>query len=133
MDRISTLYAKWLNDDLLPEELEELKASGAMEEFEDMLRVVDTLKTPAFDVDAAYQQSLERRNQKGKTRIFQIKRYMAVAAVLIFLVAASLWFFTPISSQYHAANEYARDITLNEGSSIQLNDGSSLTLRRQAM
>ena len=74
--------------------------------------------------------SLKRRDQTGKTRSLPLMRYAAAAAILIFLVAASLWFFTPVTSQFQAANKNARTVTLNEGSQIQLNDGSSLTFKR---
>ena len=128
MDNKSTLYARWLSGELLPEELESLKTSGELEELEAIVRASDRLSTPEYDVDSAFANLMSSKPKRRTSNVVGISMWWTAAAAIV-LIGLGLWWFTPMSSDYSAPMAQSIDINLEDGTQITLNDGSNLSYK----
>ncbi len=123
-----TYLAKWLNNDLNPEELEELKT---LPEYGDYKKIVDGMgyfKAPSFDLQESLQTTIGSLDQPKKGKVIKLRPVLyAISAVASVILIIAL-FFNKVTYIANPAQQLA--IVLPDGSSVDLNASSTLTHQR---
>ncbi|WP_024769711.1 FecR family protein [Aquimarina macrocephali] len=127
-EKENTYLAKWLNNDLSPEELEELKK---LPEYDDYKQIVDGLayfKAPSFDLQPSLAKTLGKIYRPKKAKVINLKPivYTLTAAASILLIIGL--FFNTVSYTTNPGQQLA--VVLPDGSSVDLNAASTLTHQR---
>ncbi len=127
-EKENTYLAKWLNNDLNPEELEELKK---LPEYDDYKKIVEGLtyfKAPSFDLQPSLTKTLGKIYGLKKAKVINLKPiiYTFTAAASIVLIIGL--FFNTVSYTADPGQQLA--VVLPDGSSVDLNAASMLTHRR---
>ena len=128
MEDVDTLYARWLSGEISPEEEQALKESGEWKELEALIKAVDELKLPAYNVQEGYARLRLRQNKttkSGAANPFVWLGVLAAAACIAFLLYFS-WNSLISTSEFSADLAENTRGTLPDGSGFILNDGSSL-------
>ncbi|MEQ9467899.1 MAG: FecR domain-containing protein [Ekhidna sp.] len=121
--------ARWLNNELTPEELSEFQNSEDYATYKKLITGAEALQAPSFDEEALLARI--KSQQKGRLTITKRKvNYMRYAAAAIVLFAAGLIFYTTrltpdiktISSEVGQRHTF----NLPDGSEVVLNANSSL-------
>ena len=121
-----TKYARWLNGNLSPEELEALQSSGEQEDLEKIIRIVDDIDLPEYDVESAYSQFKSNRPQKkSKVRVLNTRWVMGIAASVLLIIAA-IFLLRNQPKLLEAANQTNQTFAFSDGSDVILNDGSNI-------
>ena len=121
-----TLFARWLNGDLSSSELEQLKASGELEELQTLIEATKQATLPAYDLDQAYDQFRAKYPVKQvKVRSLNTRWIVGVAAGVLLLITAIFLLQNPTTTTtaLYGTNE---TISYPDQSSVILNDGSSV-------
>ncbi|WP_106791627.1 FecR family protein [Aquimarina sp. Aq78] len=127
-EKENTYLAKWLNNDLSPEELEELKK---LPEYDDYKKIVDGLayfKAPSFDLQPSLAKTLGKIYRPKKAKVINLKPivYTLTAAASILLIIGL--FFNTVSYTTNPGQQLT--VVLPDGSSVDLNAASTLTHQR---
>lgn len=126
MKEESTQYARWLNGELSDEELESLRASGALKELEQIVKMTDQLVLPNYDAETAYQQFQANRPAKqAKVRRLQPAWWIGIAASFL-AIALAVFLLSRRDQELIAANKSNATVMLQDGTVIVLNDGSAV-------
>jgi len=120
-----TLYARWLNGDISPEEEKALRSSGEWAELDAIINAANSFTLPRYDQDDAYK---ALKSKKKDTRVLPLnaKWIMGIAASVSVLVAA-YFVLTPTHTQISAAYAENQIHHTSDESIIVLNDGSSIS------
>lgn len=130
------LLARWLNEDLSPEELAELEQRPDYPELKKAIETAGTLQAPTFSAEASWQQfeanlPAEERIEMGQTRIISIRRYLAwgsaAAAIALLVVGYILIWGSTADTVHEAGRGKVMALTLPDGSEVQLNAVSKLS------
>ncbi len=127
-EKENTYLAKWLSNDLNPEELQELKK---LPEYDDYKNIVDGLtyfKAPSFDLKPSLEKTLSKIYRPKKAKVINLKPivYTFTAAASILLIIGL--FFNTVSYTADPGRQLA--VVLPDGSSVDLNAASTLTHQR---
>lgn len=129
MSDIDSIYARWLEGDLSPEEISNLKASGEWTELESIIASTSDLRMPAYHKELEYAK-LQKSLKGGNPSIFPIRRLLSLAASLALLITA--FFLYQNKSYTIKANQGEnRSYQLADNSEILLNDGSSFSYKQR--
>lgn len=121
-----TKYARWLSGELSPEELEALQKSGELEDLTNIVRAVDDMALPAYDVEAAYGQLKANRSPRvAKVRRLNARWVMGLAASFLIL-AVAVFLLRNQTESIEAAPTTNELFAFSDGSNVILNDGSSI-------
>lgn len=122
----NTKYARWLNGELSPKELESLRKSGELEQLENIVRTVEDMTLPNYDVEAAYGQFNSDRSVKtAKVRMLNPRGIMRIAASLLLIVVA-VFLLRNQTETIEAVPKTNQTFAFSDGSNVILNDGSSI-------
>ncbi|PKV48928.1 FecR family protein [Aquimarina sp. MAR_2010_214] len=127
-EKENTYLAKWLNNDLTPEELEELKK---LPEYDDYKKIVEGLtyfRAPSFNLQPSLATTLGKIYRPKKAKVINLKPivYAITAAASILLIIGL--FFNTVSYTVESGQQLA--IVLPDGSSVDLNAASTITHQR---
>ena len=119
-----TFLARWLNDELTPEERSEFESNPDYAQFRKIVKGADALHSPEFDAEG-----LRARIElaKGKKSAKQVWWY-AVAASVTLILGFFAFINWESSIQSGAGEQLAYD--LPDGSSVFLNADSDLSLKK---
>ncbi|MEQ6168606.1 FecR domain-containing protein [Ekhidna sp. MALMAid0563] len=121
--------ARWLNNELTPEELSEFQNSDDYAVYKKIIAGSENIESPAFDDQALL--SRIRSQQSGKLIVTKRKiNYLRYAAAAVLLLATSFVFYTmlvPDMTTIQTQIGEQRTISLPDGSEVVLNANSSLT------
>ena len=124
------LYARWLEGQLQPEEEQNLKDAGDLEDLEAVVQAMDKLFLPKYDAEAGYTKFKKDNPPKETTKIrsLTIRRIWpllaAAASVLLLLYAGN--FFLTDSNSIETGNMTTLSYRFEDQSAVVLNDGSKL-------
>ncbi len=124
----NTYLAKWLNNDLTAQELEDLKSRPEYQEYKKIVQGMEFFDPPNFDVKDALQTTLEKLDQTQETKVIWLKPLfytISVAASIILIIGL---FFTKVTYTTLPGEQLA--IVLPDGSSVDLNASSTLSHQR---
>ena len=131
MDEKDTLYARWLSGDISQEELVELKASGALEELEAIVKFTDKASLPRYDVNQGLKHlQANLPSKKAKIRRLKPTHIIGIAASIL-LIIALFFLIPPGSTSIEAAKQDNLRHQFVEGSTVLINDGSSVKYKQR--
>ncbi|WP_103863811.1 FecR family protein [Aquimarina sp. I32.4] len=127
-DKENTYLAKWLNDDLSFEELEELKQLPEYNEYKKIVDGLTYFKAPPFDVQPSLATTLGKIYRPKEAKVINLKPvvYTIAAAASIILIIGI--FFNKVTYTTNQGEQLA--VVLPDGSSVDLNASSTLTHQR---
>lgn len=122
--------ARWLNNELTPEELSEFQSSNEYAVYKKLVVGAETLESPSFDEEALL--SRIKSQQSGRLQVTKRKvNYLRYAAAAIILLAVSFVFYTtmliPDIKTVTSGIGKQRTFNLPDGSEVVLNANSSIT------
>ncbi|GAA4275035.1 FecR family protein [Aquimarina gracilis] len=127
-DNENTYLAKWLNDDLDPKDLEELKKLPEYDDYKKIVEGLEFFNAPSFELEDSLKTTLEKLDQPKKRKVIKLKPILyAISAAASIAVIIGL-FFNEISYTTNPGEQLA--IVLPDGSSVDLNAASSLSYKR---
>ena len=126
--------AKWLNNELSPEELAIFKKSKEYRTYRKIVEVSNSLEVLDFDMANA-QRSLDskRRQMRGKViAINPIKKYLRIAAAIAIIFGASFIYYTNTVNKT-VRTQYAEraNIVLPDASEVLLNAESQISYSKK--
>lgn len=124
----NTYLAKWLNNDLEPKDLEELKKQPEYEEYKNIVEGLEFFNAPSFDLQDSLSTTLKKLDQPKKTKVIKLRPiiYAISAAASIVLIIGL--FFNKITYTTIPGEQLA--VTLPDGSTVDLNAASTLSHSR---
>jgi ferric-dicitrate binding protein FerR (iron transport regulator) len=118
--------AKWLNDELSPEELAEFKAHPDYEIYENIRKYSRNLTLKDFDEDKILQKVLESKKQ-AKKQAGSVKWFYKIAAVLLLFIGITYFTVNTISTKTHITdNTSTETFLLPDSSKVVLNTNSKI-------
>ncbi|MDH7447331.1 FecR family protein [Aquimarina sp. 2201CG14-23] len=119
---------KWLNNDLTPQELEQLKKSEEFEDYEKIVKGLEYFHAPSFDEEKSLATTLQKLQHQQKGKVIRLKPllYVISAAASVLLILGL--FFNKVTYTADRGTQLA--IILPDDSKVDLNAGSSLTYNR---
>ena len=130
-DNENTYLAKWLNNELNAEDLEELKQLPEYEDYDKIITGLTYFKAPDFDAKKSLNTTLEGLDTptpESKTKVIPLKPLwyaLAVAASIALIIGI---FFNKVT--YTALPGEQLAVVLPDGSSVDLNAASTLSHSR---
>jgi len=122
------LLARWLEGRLSPEEQAAFEKTTAYPDFQEIVRGMERFKKPAFDPATLKEPLMGAADALAGPKVLRMKPWVyAAAALLLALVSLGVFFS---EKQYVTGVGEQLDISLPDGSRVQLNAASRLEHRR---
>lgn len=121
--------AKWLNNELTPEELEKFRQSPEYASYKKLADISSQLEAPEFNVEQAFADNLDRRGSKG-TKVIRLSSYKIVwriAAAIAVIFALTLGYISSLTERVTTQYAERQEIVLPDASEVILNAGSELS------
>lgn len=122
-----TFLARWLNDELSPEEKEAFERSEDFQHYQQIKAGMELYEAPAYDEEAAWQQALGNiRQQPQGGKVLSMRTLLRYGAAASILVATCLAIYVTFLSDeiISLTATQQQDIDLPDGSSIALSEGA---------
>ena len=123
--------AKWLNNELTPEELEIFKQSPEYASYQKLADISSQLEAPAFDVEQAFMDNQQRREAAAPkvVRLSSYKMVWRIAAAIAVIFALSLGYISTLTERVNTQYAERQEIVLPDASEVILNAGSELSYK----
>ena len=124
--------AKWLNNELSEQELEEFKKTKEYASYKKIADFSSKLDAPNFDSNKALEEIKRKRSLKN-TKVIHlspIKRFLRIAAVVVILISASYFYFNTLDETVYTDLAENNSITLPDASMVLLNADSKLSYNK---
>ncbi|NND15967.1 MAG: DUF4974 domain-containing protein [Eudoraea sp.] len=125
--------AKWLTNELSPEELEAFKASPEYSSYSKLADISSQLEAPAFDAEKAFLDNVQRRSAE-EPKVVRLNSYRTlwrVAAAIAVIFALSLGYVSTLTERINTQYAERSEINLPDNSEVILNAGSKLTYHKK--
>ncbi|WP_299433702.1 FecR family protein [uncultured Aquimarina sp.] len=120
--------AKWLNNDLTPQALDQFKKSEEFDDYDKIVKGLEYFHAPSFDEDTSLAVTLQKLQHQKKGKVIRLKPFIyTISAAASILLIIGL-FFNKVT--YTADQGTQLTLTLPDDSQVDLNAGSSLTYNR---
>lgn len=121
--------AKWLNNELTPEELETFKQSPEYPSFKKLADISSQLEAPAFETEQAFMDNKERRIATAPKviRMSAYKMAWRIAAAIVVLFALTLGYISSLTERISTQYAERQEVILPDASEVILNAGSELS------
>lgn len=123
--------AKWLNNELTPEELEMFKQSPEYTSYQKLADISSQLEAPAFNVEQAFADNQERREAAAPkvVRLSNYKMVWRIAAAIAVIFALTLGYVSTLTERISTQYAERQEILLPDASEVILNAGSELSYK----
>jgi len=123
--------AKWLNNELTPEELEAFKQSPEYASFKKLADISSQLEAPAFDVERAFIDNQKRREASAPkvVRLSSYKMAWRIAAAVVVIFALTLGYISSLTERVITQYAQRQEVVLPDASEVILNAGSELSYK----
>jgi transmembrane sensor len=120
--------AKWLNDQLTSQELDEFKSTSEYAAFEKIKHYSSQLSTPNFNESMVLENVLKTKKEQPKVIAINSRTWFSrIAAVLILSLGITYFYLsTKVETQF-ANNNSKQTFLLPDDSQVVLNSGSNAT------
>jgi len=121
--------AKWLNNDLTPQALEQFEKSEEFDDYDKIVKGLEYFEAPSFNEEASLMETLQKLQQpQKKGKIIRLKPFIyAISAAASILIIMGL-FFNKVTHTADQGTQLA--LILPDDSRVDLNAGSSITYHR---
>ncbi|GAA4279419.1 FecR family protein [Aquimarina mytili] len=120
--------AKWLNNDLSAEELEELKALPEYDEYKKIVDGLTFFNPPSFDVQKSLKTTITKLDAPKKGKVIKLKPVLYAISAAASIVLIIGLFFNKVTHTADPGQQIA--VVLPDGSSVNLNASSTLSHQR---
>lgn len=120
------LLHKFLNNEISPEELQQLKGSELYSDYLKIANATEKLETPAYQEDRVWQKIQNATHNKPKVISLQWKSLLKYAAVVAVIISAFLFFNSGIEA-VEAGIAEQKSFSLPDQSEVVLNADSKIT------
>ncbi|WP_103068941.1 FecR family protein [Aquimarina sediminis] len=127
-EKDDTYLAKWLDNKLNPEELEEFKKLPEYDDYKKIVTGLAFFKAPSFDVQPSLATTLGKIYQPKQGKVINLKPVVSAIAAAASIVLIIGIFFNKVTYAAKSGEQLA--IVLPDGSSVDLNSASTLSHRR---
>lgn len=129
-NRDDTFLARWLNNELTPDELKEFEASNEFEHYQQIKDTMGKVSALNFDTDGEWDRLKTARTPTKVRKLGSVHRWAAAAAILLILGIGIVYQWqaqkdVPFVTETIAATKSSVD--LPDGSDIKLNSESSIS------
>lgn len=133
--------AKWLQGDLSDSELNKLRESGDIQDYENIVKEIDTWKVRDLNLDQSYDELKSKvASHKSEAKVISLKSrrtmWLSIAATITILIASYVVFINMNSSvdtfTYATAAGEQKDIELPDGTEIVLGGKTTLSFDKNA-
>lgn len=136
MNQNNNFLAKWLNNELDEQTLNEFEKTSEFKEYSQIVEALDAVVVPNYDVEANYKATLQKIKEQKETkniakkpkvrRLIPVWAY-AVASCLVLFVGVYFYFFQQTTYSTQLAQK--KVFELPDGSKAHLNADSEITFR----
>ncbi len=121
--------AKWLNNDLTPQALEQFKKSEEFDDYDKIVKGLEYFKAPSFNEETSLMETLQKlQQQEKKGKIIRLKPFIYAISAAASIMLIMGFFFNKVT---HTADQGTQlTLTLPDDSRVDLNAGSSITYNR---
>ncbi|NAS31126.1 hypothetical protein GTQ40_09105 [Flavobacteriaceae bacterium R38] len=126
-ERDDTFLARWMANELTPEELDAFKNDSDFPKFDAIAKGSYLFKKPEFDKEA-FKQKLNEKLEHRKKKVIKLRPFFYATAVAASLFIAFLFLFN--EKNYVTAFGEQSTVFLPDGSEVRLNAKTKLTHRR---
>ncbi len=127
-DNENTYLAKWLNDDLSPEELDELKKLPEYDDYKKIVNGLEFFNPPSFDLQGSLKTTVANLDQPKKGKVIRLRPILYAISVAASIVLIIGFFFNKVTYSANPGAQLA--VVLPDGSSVDLNAASTLSHQR---
>lgn len=123
-----TYLAKWVNNELSSQDLEDLKNLPEYEDYNKIITGMQFFKAPSFDLERSLTTTIEKVEQRKKSKVIRLRPFIygiTAAASIVLIIGL---FFNTITYTADPGQQLA--VHLPDGSSVELNAGSTLSHQR---
>lgn len=120
-----TMLARWLSNDLTPEEKREIEGHPDFTAWNKIIQTADILHIPEFDTTKGWSE-LNKLRQKQPARTARIRSLYWVAAAAI-AITVGIFFLLPASQSVQTRIGETQSLTLPDGSTTTLNAVSTIS------
>lgn len=123
--------AKWLNNELTPEELEAFKRSPEYASYKQLADISSQLEAPVFDVEQAFMDNQQRREAAAPKviRLTSYKMAWRIAAAVVVIFALTIGYISTLTESVSTQYAERQQVVLPDASEVILNAGSELSYR----
>ncbi|MFH6602215.1 FecR family protein [Maribacter algicola] len=121
--------AKWLNNELDEQELEEFKNSEAYASYQRIAEASNRFEAPDFDVEEALM-ALKNKQTLKSTKVVQLhpyKKFLRVAAAILVLVTGSYFYLNSLDETVNTQYAENKEVLLPDASEVILNADSEIS------
>lgn len=122
--------AKWLAGEMTEEQLLAFQKTPDYATYVKIAEYSSRLKTPDFDADLLYQNTIKHKKSKPKVISLYQSKWLRIAAIFVALLSLSFFFKTTITSTEIAKNGQKTTFALPDNSQIVLNSGSQIEYKK---
>jgi len=125
--------AKWLNNELSPEEVARFKESKEYASYNKLREATDNLEGPDFDMARAWE-DLNRQKISTKSKVVQLnplKKYLSIAAAIALIITASFLYYGTLNEEISTQYAERAEIVLPDASEVQLNADSQISYSKK--
>ncbi len=124
----NTYLAKWLDNDLTAEELEELKALPEYDEYKKIVEGLAFFNAPSFDLQQSLETTITKLDSPKKGKVIKLRPILYAISAAASIVLIIGLFFNKVSYTADPGQQLA--VVLPDGSSVELNAASTLSHQR---
>lgn len=129
-NRDDTFLARWLNNELNPEELKEFEASDDFEHYQQIKNTMGGVKSLDFDTEGEWAKLKTARTPTKVRKLGSVYRWAAAASILLILAIGVVYQWQAKKDVPFVAETLATaksSVDLPDGSDIKLNSESSIS------
>ena len=121
--------AKWLNNELNPQELEAFKQSAEYASYKKLADISTQRQAPSFDVEQAFADNQMRREAHAPKviRLSSYRKVWRIAAAIAVIFALSLAYVSSLTERVTTQYAEREEVVLPDASEVILNAGSELS------
>lgn len=123
------LLDKWLNGEISPPELEELKQDPAFAAYQKIDRFVKQIEMPRVEDGSGLADLKSRRNKRRTPKVVPLRTFYRIAIAASVLVLLGFVYLNTLPQSYTTELAKTETIVLPDNSEVILNENSSLSFK----
>jgi len=121
---------KWLNGDISPSEMEELRQNPIFLEYLKIDAVVKQIETPSQDTSEGLKALKGKYSPHQKPRVIKLPPYMKIVAAAAIILFIGYFYISSLPANFNTQTAQTQLLKLPDGSGVTLNENSHLSFRK---
>ena len=124
------LLDKWLNGEISPSEMEELKQNPVFLEYLKIDAVIKQIETPSQDASEGLKALKEKYSPYQKPRVIKLAPYLKIVAAATIILFIGYFYISSLPQNFNTQTAQTQLLKLPDGSGVTLNENSHLSIRK---